>query len=59
MPGNWVVGTLLSNVWDIDGDTEINQLTWQYFINYNFSDGRYLTSSPIMMANWEAESGEE
>ena len=59
MPGNWVVGTLLSTVWDIDGYTEINQLTWQYFINYNFSDGRYLTSSPIMMANWEAESGEE
>ena len=59
MPGNWVVGTLVSNVWDIDGDTEINQLTWQYFINYNFNDGWYLTSSPIMTANWEAESGEE
>lgn len=59
MPGRWVVGSLLSNVWDIDGDTQINTLTWQYFVNYNFRGGWYLTSSPIMTANWEAESGEE
>jgi hypothetical protein len=59
MPGHWVVGTLLSNVWDINGDTSINTLTWQYFINYNFSGGWYLTSSPIMTANWKAESGEK
>jgi hypothetical protein len=59
MPGPWVIGTLVSNVWDIDGDTEINALTWQYFVNYNFSCGWYLTSSPVMTANWEAESGEE
>jgi len=59
MPGPWVIGSLVSNVWDIDGDTEINFFTWQYFVNYNFSDGWYLTSSPIMTANWEAESGEE
>lgn len=59
MPGQWVIGTLLSNVWDINGDTSINSLTWQYFVNYNFSGGWYLTSSPIMTANWKAESGEE
>ena len=59
MPGHWVIGTLVSNIWDIDGNTPINRLTWQYFINYNFSGGWYLTSSPIMTANWEAESGEE
>jgi hypothetical protein len=59
MPGRWVVGSLFSNVWDIDGDTDINLFTWQYFINYNFEDGWYFTSAPIMTANWEAESGEE
>jgi hypothetical protein len=59
MPGQWVIGSLVSNVWDIDGDTDINVFTWQYFINYNFSSGWYLTSSPIMTANWEADSGEE
>ncbi len=59
MPGRWVIGSLFSNVWDIDGDTDINLFTWQYFINYNFDGGWYFTSAPIMTANWEAESGEK
>jgi hypothetical protein len=59
MPGRWVLGSLLSNVWDIDGNTAIDLFSWQYFINYNFDDGWYFTSAPIMTANWEAESGEE
>ena len=59
MPGRWVVGSLFSNIWDIDGDTEVNLFTWQYFVNYNLDDGWYLTSSPIITANWEAPSGEE
>jgi len=59
MPGHWVIGSLFSNVWDIDGDTAINLFTWQYFINYNMAGGWYLTSSPINTANWEAASGEE
>ncbi len=25
----------------------------QYFVNYNFSDGWYLSSSPILTANWD------
>jgi hypothetical protein len=28
----------------------------QYFINYNLPGGWYLTSSPIITANWEANS---
>ncbi len=59
MPGRWVVGSLFSNIWDIDGDTEVNFFTWQYFVNYNLDDGWYVTSSPIITANWEAPSGEE
>jgi hypothetical protein len=56
MPGNWVVGSLFSNVWAQD----VNQFTWQYFINYNIpnSNGLYLTSAPIITANWEADSGD-
>ena len=36
----------------------MNLFTWQYFINYNIPDsnGLYLTSAPIMTANWEADS---
>lgn len=59
MPGNWVIGSLLSNVWSVagSGDQDVNLLTWQYFINYNLPDGWYLSSAPIITANWEAESG--
>jgi hypothetical protein len=56
MPGNWVVGSLLSNVWDMSGSEEINFFTWQPIINYNLSDGWYLASVPIITANWEADS---
>jgi len=67
-PGPWVIGSLFSNLWsvtdatvtdDILGDEvqqKINLFTWQYFINYNFEGGTYLTSAPIITANWEAAS---
>ena len=58
MPGNWVVGSLLSNVWSVagSGNQDINIFTWQYFINYNLPKAWYLTSAPIITANWEANS---
>jgi hypothetical protein len=56
MPGNWVVGSLLSNVWDTSGSEDISFLTWQPIINYNLSDGWYLASVPIITADWEADS---
>lgn len=63
MPGDWVVGSLFSNVWsgkNDDGD-KVNLFTWQYFISYNIPDGNglYLTTAPIITANWEAESGNQ
>ena len=60
-PGKWVVGSLFSNVWSFagSGDQDVNLFTWQYFINYNLSDGWYLTSAPVITANWEASSGEK
>jgi len=61
MPGKWVIGSLFSNVWSFagSGDQDINSFTWQYFINYNLDNGWYLTSAPIITANWEASSGEK
>jgi hypothetical protein len=56
MQGPWVVGSLFSNIWSLDSDDDINQFTWQYFVNYNMDDGWYLTSAPIISANWEADS---
>ena len=61
MPGKWVIGSLFSNVWSFagSGDQDVNLFTWQYFINYNLEDGWYLTSAPIITANWKASSGEK
>ena len=35
---------------------DVNALTAQYFINYNMKGGWYLSSAPVMTANWEADS---
>ena len=55
MPGKWVMGGLISNIWDISADESINFLTLQPFLNYNFDGGWYLTSSPVITANWNAD----
>lgn len=61
-PGNWVVGALISNIWSVTGPDEaedVNKFSFQYFINYNVSNGWYLTSTPTMTADWENSSGDE
>jgi hypothetical protein len=59
MPGNWVIGSLFSNIWSFggSGDQDVNLFTWQYFVNYNLPQGWYLVSAPIITANWKASSG--
>jgi hypothetical protein len=37
------------------GKNDVSIFTWQPFVNYNLSDGWYLTSSPLVTANWEAD----
>jgi len=61
MPGSFVVGALVSNVWSYAGNddrADVNSFLAQYFVNYNFPSGWYLTTAPIITANWEADSGE-
>lgn len=60
MPGNWVVGALAFNSWSFAGDddaADVNAFSFQYFINYNMPGGWYLSTSPTISANWEADSG--
>ena len=60
--GPWVIGGLASNLWSYAGDddrADVNQFLFQYFINYNLADGWYLSSAPIITANWEADSGNQ
>jgi len=59
-PGNWVVGVLTQQVWDVAGPSDaadVSSFLLQPFVNYNMKDGWFLTSSPVMTANWEATSG--
>jgi hypothetical protein len=58
MPGHWVIGALANNQWSYAGwgRNNVNALLIQPFINYNFPDGWYVTSSPIVTANWLAAS---
>lgn len=61
MPGHWVVGALAFNVWSMGGlgdAPNVNLFNFQYFINYNMPDGWYLSSTPTIMANWEADGGD-
>jgi hypothetical protein len=58
----WVIGGLINNVWDYAGSSsapDVNFMTAQYFLNYNFPAGFYFTSAPIITADWEADSGNQ
>jgi hypothetical protein len=56
-PGNWVMGSLFSNIWDVGGygNNDTNLFTFQPILNYNLPDF-YLTATPIVTANWENSS---
>ncbi|WP_084801622.1 outer membrane protein [Bradyrhizobium sp. Ec3.3] len=58
-PGHWVIGVLVNNQWSIGGNPlrpPVNEFLAQPFINYNMAHGWYLTSSPVITANWLAPS---
>ena len=59
-PGRWTIGALVNNVWSVAGNSgraDVNQMSLQYFINYNLARGWYLSSAPIITANWKGSSG--
>ncbi len=58
MPDPWVIGSLFSNVWSVTGDTSVNLFTWQIIANLNLAAGWYLTSIPIITADWKNDSGD-
>ena len=61
-PGDpWVYGALVNNIWSLSSDKAggaYNNGLLQPFLNYNFAGGAYLTSAPIVTANWEAPSSQ-
>lgn len=59
-PGKWTLGGLVNNVWSFAGQSsrsDVNQMVFQYFINYNLKHGYYITWQPTLTANWEATNG--
>ena len=60
MQGQWVYGALLNNLWSVGGSGDkVNKFLIQPFVNYNLPKGWYLTASPIITADWEAQSGQK
>ena len=60
-PGHWLFGILAQHFWSFAGDSDennVNLSSLQYFINYNFPTGWYLTTNPTMTANWDADSSD-
>jgi opacity protein-like surface antigen len=60
-PGHWVIGVLLNNQWSVGGDPlrpSVNQFLAQPFVNYNMAHGWFLTTSPVITANWRAAPDE-
>lgn len=58
--GPWVAGALVNQQWSFAGKESrenVSTLLIQPFVNYNMSDGWYLTSSPIITANWNPAPG--
>jgi len=57
--GPWVFGVLVSQQWSFAGwgDQDVSQMVIQPFVNYNIGDGWYLSSVPLITADWEASSG--
>lgn len=61
MPKPWVIGTLVRQLFSIagpNGRADVNQTLLQPFVNYNLPNGWYLSSSPVITANWSASSSQ-
>ena len=59
--GHWLFGSLAQNLFSVAGPSgrpDVNQMLLQPFVNYNLPHKWYLTSSPIITANWEARSSQ-
>jgi hypothetical protein len=56
------MGLLVNNQWSVGGNPlgqSVNEFLAQPFINYNMAHGWYLTSSPLITANWLAAPGQQ
>jgi hypothetical protein len=60
MPGPWVIGTLVNNIWRIGGSSNghlLNSFTVQPFVNYNLAHAWAISTAPLITSDWSARSG--
>lgn len=60
MKNKFVYGFLVNNLWSVSGSknyADVNSFLVQYFVNMNFDKGWYISTAPILTANWEASEG--
>lgn len=60
MDGPWVVGALANQQWSYAGwgGKPTTQMLIRPFVNYNLSDGWYVSSAPIITGNFSAGGGD-
>lgn len=56
----WGAGVVLQNVWSLGGSgvNKVNELSAQYFLNYNLPHGWFLYSNATVTADWTAADGD-
>jgi hypothetical protein len=55
----WFLGLIAQQVWSVAGDSDAADVSSFYIqptINYKLGNGYYLTSAPLITANWKSES---
>ena len=60
MPGPWVIGTLVNNVWRIGGSSnghDLNTFTLQPFVNYNLPHAWAISTAPLITSDWSSRPG--
>ena len=58
-PGKWVLAGIVQNIWSFAGSDEVpdvNVFSAQLSVNYLLGGGWYLTTAPLITADWNAES---
>ena len=51
--GHWLYGALISQMWAGNGKGRTNQFTFEPIVFYNMARGWYLTSTPVVTAQWD------
>jgi len=55
--GPWLIGVLMTDMTSVAGEADrkdVHQYLVEPFVNFNFPQGWYLASSPIITANWKS-----